>query len=71
MQSYKKGGNIIDDLEFFQKNLSEIINSCKLPLSVIKICLQNYLYELEIIKLNTLLNPKETENKLEEENKTE
>ncbi|MDD4321591.1 MAG: hypothetical protein PHH31_08650 [Acidaminococcaceae bacterium] len=41
----------MDNLEKFNKQLTEIMNNSNLPVSVLKMCLQNSILQLEVLRL--------------------
>ena len=51
----------MDNLEKFNKQLTEIMNNSNLPVSVLKMALQSAIYQLEIIRLSTPLKESKTE----------
>lgn len=51
----------MDEIEKFQIDIINLITNSKLPISIMKIILQNSIYQLDIIKLKT---DTEKENKI-------
>jgi len=54
----------IDFIAQFNTKISEVINQSQLPFNVVELCLQNVLYQIQIMKLSNIV---ESKNKISEE----
>lgn len=58
----------MDNLETFNIKLAELMNESKLPVSALRMALQNMIYQLDILKIKQeLINKENNEIKLETE----
>lgn len=62
------GGEFLDSIDIFNTDLGKLINTnlSKLPVSFLKMALQNAIYQLEILKLQQQELVKKEEDKEEE-----